>query len=96
MARFAVELVFGDNPEERLAVRPAHREYLATLVERGVLLVSGPWTDQTGALLVYEVSDEAELREILAADPYTPAGVVAETRVHEWEALMGTWLRPDA
>lgn len=92
MARFAVELVFGDNQEERLAVRPAHRAYLAQLVERGVLLVSGPWEDQTGALLVYEVADEAELREVLAADPYTPAGVVAETRVHEWQVLMGTWV----
>ncbi|NUT48746.1 MAG: hypothetical protein HOV94_15780 [Saccharothrix sp.] len=92
MARFAVELVFKDNQDERLAVRPAHREYLATLVERGVLLVSGPYADQTGALLVYEVADEAELREVLAADPYTPAGVVAETRVHEWQALMGVWL----
>jgi uncharacterized protein len=91
MARFAVELVFGENQEERLAVRPAHREYLATLVERGVLLVSGPYADQTGALLIYEVADEAELREVLAADPYTPAGVVAETRVHEWQTLMGVW-----
>lgn len=92
MARFAVELVFGDNQDERLAVRPAHREYLTTLVERGVLLVSGPYADQTGALLVYEVADEDELREVLAADPYTPAGVVVETRVHEWQTLMGVWL----
>ncbi|GAA3460722.1 MULTISPECIES: YciI family protein [Saccharothrix] len=91
MARFAVELVFGDDQEARLAVRPAHREYLAGLVEKGVLLVAGPWADQTGALLVYEVADEAELREVLAADPYTPAGVVAATRVHEWQTLTGAW-----
>lgn len=91
MARFAVELVFGDNHDERLAVRPAHRQYLTTLEERGVLLVSGPYTDDTGALLVYETSGEDELREILAADPYTHAGVVAETRVHEWQTVMGRW-----
>jgi uncharacterized protein YciI len=92
MARFAVEWVFGEDQEGRLAVRPAHREYLGGLVERGVLLVSGPWEDQTGALLVYEVADEAELREVLAADPYTRAGVVAETRVHEWQTVMGAWV----
>lgn len=92
MARFAVELVFGENQDERMAVRPAHREYLATLVERGVLLVSGPYADQSGALLVYEVADEDELREVLAADPYTPANVVKETRVHEWQTVMGVWL----
>lgn len=92
MARFAVELVFGDNRDERLAVRPAHREYVATLVERGVVLAAGPYADETGALLVYEVADEAELREVLAADPYTPADVIKETRVHEWQLLMGAWL----
>ncbi|MFD1145796.1 YciI family protein [Saccharothrix hoggarensis] len=92
MARFAVEFVYGDNQEERLAVRPAHREYLSTLVERGALLVAGPYVDQTGALLVYEVADEDELRDVIAADPYTHAGVVAETRVHEWQTVMGAWV----
>ncbi|WP_433266512.1 YciI family protein [Actinosynnema sp. CS-041913] len=92
MARFVVELVFGDNQDERVAVRPAHRDYLATLVEQGKLLVSGPYADQSGAVLVYDVADEAELKAVLAADPYTPAGVVAETRVHEWQPLMGVWL----
>ncbi|MFD7657989.1 YciI family protein [Actinosynnema sp. NPDC059797] len=92
MARFAVEWVFGEDQEGRLAVRPAHREYLAGLVERGVLLVSGPWEDQTGALLVYEVEDEDALREVLDADPYTRAGVIASTRVHEWQTVLGAWL----
>ncbi len=93
MARFVVELVFGENEDERIAVRPAHREYLATLVDQGKLLVSGPYTDQSGAVIVYEVEDAAELKAVLAADPYTPAGVVAETRVHEWQAVMGVWLK---
>ncbi|GGP80433.1 YciI family protein [Saccharothrix coeruleofusca] len=92
MARFAVELVYGDDEQARLAVRPAHREYLASLTERGVLLAAGPWADGTGALLVYEVADEAELRKVIDADPYTPAAVIAETRVHEWQALLGTWV----
>ncbi|MEU5696021.1 YciI family protein [Actinosynnema sp. NPDC020468] len=95
MARYAVELVFGDDEATRLAVRPAHREYLATLVERGVLVLSGPWVDDTGALLVFEVDGEGDLEKIFADDPYTPAGVVAETRVHEWKTVMGTWLPRD-
>ncbi|MFD9705049.1 YciI family protein [Lentzea sp. NPDC059081] len=91
MARFAVELVFGPDNEKRLAVRPAHREYLASLVEKGVLLVSGPYADDTGALIIYEAADEAAVKEIIAADPYTPAGVV-EWRIREWNVLMGSWL----
>jgi len=92
MAKFAVRLVFGENRDERLAVRPKHREYLASLVERGVLLLSGPYSDDSGALLIYQVADEAELKTVLEADPYTPAKVVAETHVDEWNPLMGTLL----
>jgi uncharacterized protein YciI len=92
MARFAVELVYGENRDERLAVRPKHREYLSSLAERGVLLASGPYADDTGALLVYEAADEAELKSVIAADPYTSAHVIAETRVHEWKTLLGTWV----
>jgi uncharacterized protein YciI len=90
MARFAVEFVYGPDRDGRMAVRPKHREYLGTLVERGVLQLSGPYADDTGALLIFKVADEAELKGILAADPYADANVLAETRVHEWNALLGT------
>ncbi len=58
MARFAVELVFGPDREKRLAVRPAHREYIASLAEKGVVLAAGPYADDTGALIIYEAADE--------------------------------------
>jgi uncharacterized protein YciI len=89
---FMVELVFGVNRDERLAVRPAHREYLAGLAARGKLVVAGPWANDTGAVVVYDVADREELERILAEDPYTPAGVVAETRVREWTPIVGSWL----
>ncbi|MFD4641175.1 YciI family protein [Lentzea sp. NPDC058436] len=91
MARFAVELVFGPDREKRLAVRPAHREYLASLVEKGVVVASGPYADDTGALIIYEAADEAAVKEIIAADPYTPAGA-AEWTIREWNVLMGSWV----
>ncbi|MGI5504049.1 YciI family protein [Lentzea sp. CA-135723] len=91
MARFAVELVFGPDREKRLSVRPEHREYLASLVEKGVVLASGPYADDTGALIVYEAADEASLKEVIAADPYSSANVT-EWRIREWSPLMGLWL----
>lgn len=91
MAYFAVELVFTADVETRGQVRPAHREYLKGLLEKGTLLVSGPWTSDTGALLVYRTADEAELREILEHDPYSLAGdaVIAQMRITEWNPVMG-------
>ncbi|HEY8374195.1 MAG TPA: muconolactone Delta-isomerase family protein [Pseudonocardiaceae bacterium] len=92
MARFAVQLVFGADRERRLEVRPAHREYLKGLAERGVLLAAGPWADDSGALLVYEVADRDELQRVLDEDPYTPAKVVQEITVREWTPVTGAWL----
>ncbi|TCC33778.1 YciI family protein [Kribbella sindirgiensis] len=88
MAQFVVQLRFDlDRTDQRMEVRPAHREYLAALKADGKLVAAGPFTDQTGALLVYDVADEAELRDILAKDPYTPADVYEIATLAEWQPL---------
>ncbi|MGZ3141751.1 YciI family protein [Lentzea chajnantorensis] len=84
--------MFGSNRDERLAARPAHREYIASLAEKGVVLAAGPYSDDTGALIIYEAADETALQEIIAADPYTPANVVTKWDVRPWNALLGSWL----
>lgn len=86
MARFVVQLTFTDN-DRRLEVRPAHRAYLKELFEQGTLVTSGPWADDTGALLICEVADEDEMRRIVAADPYTEAAVVEVTQLREWTPI---------
>ena len=86
MALFAVQLRFTDT-DRRMQVRPAHRDYLTSLKEAGKLVAAGPFADQTGALLIYDVADEAELRDILAKDPYTPADVYEIAALNEWQPL---------
>ena len=88
MAQFVVQLRFDvAETDRRMEVRPAHREYLTELKAAGKLVAAGPFTDQTGALLVYDVADEAEVRDILAKDPYTPAGVYEISTLAEWQPL---------
>ena len=88
MALYVVQLRFDlAESDRRMAVRPAHREYLTELKTAGKLVAAGPFADQTGALLVYDVADEAELRDILAKDPYTPANVAEIATLAEWEPL---------
>lgn len=87
MSRFVVQLTFTDN-DRRLAARPEHRTYLKDLLAQGKLVTAGPWADDTGALLVYEVADEAELRAVIAADPYTEAGGVEVTQLREWTPIL--------
>lgn len=87
MARFAVVIAFPD-PDRVNEVRPKHREYLADLLAQGKLYATGPYVDNTGALLVYEVADEAEARQLLADDPYGQEGVVNVVSVKEWKVVM--------
>lgn len=88
MARFVREIAFVAEDTRRLAVRPRHRAYLRALWERGKLITAGPWADDRGALLVYEVADLAELDELVAADPYAEAAVVTEVGVREWRPIL--------
>lgn len=87
MAKFAAVLTFGDD-SARLAARPRHRAYLEQLLREGKLVQSGPWADDSGALLIYEAADQVAAAALLAADPYSQtAGVVAASMIKEWTVV---------
>ena len=86
MPKFVAVLTFGDE-ETRLAARPRHRAYLEELLAAGKLHASGPFADDSGALIIYEAADEAEARDLLANDPYTAAGVVTAVQIKEWNRV---------
>ena len=88
MGLFAALIDFTDEEEIRLQTRPAHREYLRTLLEAGKLAMSGPWADDTGALIIYDVENMAEAERILDEDPYRSAGVIANATMKEWRVVM--------
>ena len=89
MTHFVAEIVYTAAPEAVAASRPAHREHLAALHERGSLVLSGPWADGTGACLVYRAPDEAAVRAMLEADPFRRDGVVEVLSVREWTVVIG-------
>jgi len=96
MPLFAAIWTYTDDAERRQQVRPAHREYLATLIERGKLHESGPFADDSGALVVYDAADVAEVQELMGADPYTPNGIIAEVQIHEWNRVIARDSAPKA
>ena len=83
---FLVELSFDDRPD-RLELRPAHREKLSALHARGIVPLAGPYPDGSGAMLVFDVADEAEVDRILADDPYYSAAGVTIVRKQPWDTL---------
>ncbi len=87
MAIFAVTITFG-NAALRDEVRPTHRVYLKERFDAGDLVESGPYVDDTGALLVYEAESEEAVRGFLANDPYWKNdGVVASVTIKEWNRV---------
>ena len=92
MARFAVEYVYTADTVKRDEVRPAHRAFLAEAQSRGELLVSGPWVNNTGALLIFETEDEDALKALLEHDPYAEADLVSRVRINEYTPVLGSWL----
>ncbi|MEU9048116.1 MULTISPECIES: YciI family protein [unclassified Kitasatospora] len=82
-----VELAFT-SAAERLAARPAHRALLSRLHEEGRLVAAGPWRDDSGALLVFDV-ERAELDRVLADDPYYRTPGVEVLGVREWTPVVG-------
>jgi len=85
---FAVIGQFADDQELRLQTRPTHREYLRSLFDDGKIVMSGPWEDETGMLIVYDVADMAEAERVLASDPYRSAGVLANATIKEWRVVL--------
>jgi uncharacterized protein YciI len=96
MALFAVIGEFADDQDLRLRTRPTHREYLRSLFDVGKIVMSGPWEDETGMLIVYDVADMAEAEQLLAQDPYRSAGVLANATIKEWRVVLrAPWSNDD-
>jgi uncharacterized protein YciI len=88
LAKFVAMLEYTEDEELRRQTRPAHRDYLQALLAAGKLAMSGPWTDDTGALLIYEVDHLDEAERLLADDPFRAAGVISNARIKEWRVVL--------
>ena len=60
--------------------RPAHVEWIEREIEAGRLLLAGRQESQQGGVLITGDIDVAAAEELIAADPYTQAGLVSYER----------------
>jgi uncharacterized protein YciI len=88
-AYFVVTTQFTRDEVARDRARPAHRGHLRKLYEGGVLLAAGPWLDNSGAIQIFAVDDEAELARYIRDDPYMAVGVVAAFQCRPWMPVLG-------
>jgi uncharacterized protein YciI len=91
MAIFAVTYKYIDDPELINQIRPSHRVWLKELLDRGILLVSGPMVNRAASLLVFRSDSVEELSSLLDNDPLEVAGVIEERIIEEWNTVFGPW-----
>jgi uncharacterized protein len=77
-------IIGHDGPEGarlRPQVRQAHLDNLRPLVDRGKVVLAGPFTDGSGSLIVIDAEDEAQARAFANSDPYVTRGVFEKVEV---------------
>jgi len=64
--KYAAVIEYIQDKEKIAAIRSVHRQYLASLKEKGQLAASGPFTDNYGALIVNEAATKEEAEALLS------------------------------
>jgi len=85
--KYAAMIEYSQDKEKVEAARPAHRAYLASLIEKGQLFASGPFTDGYGALIIYEAESPEAAESLIKADPFHAAGVFLRWTVRPWKMV---------
>jgi uncharacterized protein YciI len=86
--KFAAIIEYAPDKELIGRLRPAHRQYLANLKATGRLAAAGPFTDDSGALIVYEVAAHDEALRVLQDDPFCMGGVFQAYQLRPWNPVL--------
>jgi hypothetical protein len=86
--KFAAVIEYIQDKDKIAAIRPVHRQYLASLKEKGQLAVSGPFTDDFGALIVYEAATKEEAEKLLQGDPFHANGIFVRWTIRPWNTVI--------
>ena len=85
--KFAAIAAYAHDSSSIAKARPAHREYLTGLQQQGKLVISGPFSDDRGGLLVYEADTAAEVEKLIAEDPFATEGVFVSWEIRAWNVV---------
>ena len=81
-----------DIADKRMENRPAHLAYLNGLgaqVKIGGALLAPDHKTPVGSMIVFEAESEAEVRALLAEDPFSLAGLFEGVSVRPWRQGVG-------
>ncbi|MBL8796307.1 MAG: hypothetical protein JNM56_20575 [Planctomycetia bacterium] len=86
--KFAAIIEYIQDKAKIGEIRPTHRQYLTSLKEKGQLVACGPFTDDSGALIVYEAPTKEDAEQLLQSDPFHQNGVFVKWQLRPWNVVM--------
>jgi uncharacterized protein YciI len=86
--KFAAIIEYSQDKAKVEMHRPTHRQYLRSLIERGQLAATGPFTDGSGALIIYEAGSPEEAEKLLQGDPFHQQGIFVTWVLRPWNPVM--------
>ncbi len=86
--KYIAYVAYTKDATKIAAHRPSHRQYLTSLLEQGKLLAAGPFTDDSGALFIYEADSAEAAAQLLAGDPFSTSGVIVRSEIKPWKLVM--------
>jgi uncharacterized protein YciI len=89
MPIFAVTYLYTAPTNQIDEIRPIHRAWLSELVEKNILLASGPMVDTPEALLIFRSESAEELAKLLDNDPFDIAGCIGSRTIQSWNPVFG-------
>jgi uncharacterized protein YciI len=86
---FAVTYLYTAPANQVDEIRPIHRVWLSELLEKNILLASGPMVDSPEALLIFRSESAEELAKLLDNDPFDIAGCIGSRTIQSWNPVFG-------
>ena len=65
-----------------------HAAFIDGLVDDGFIFLGGPLVDEGGAVIAVHAQDEAEVRAILANDPWYQNGILTLASIKRWQIFI--------
>ena len=84
---YAAIAKYTSDPSTIAKARPAHRQYLTGLRDRNKLVISGPFADDAGGLLVYEAENPEQVEKMIRDDPFATQGVFLSWEIRPWNVV---------
>jgi uncharacterized protein YciI len=84
-----------NKPVREQALWNEHARFMDALFDEGVVILAGPFADESGSLVILSTESEQAARNIFQNDPWTQQDILVAGDVKEWTIFLDGRHKPD-